>query len=174
MAAGRLEEAGRYLSAHENALFEEGRGQSAAAWYASLPPDSWGPLGWHLLRMGWGQAISRDPHAAGTTVAQLRAHLALSPAEGAEQRVLEAETATLTAYLASMSGDTTTTIGSARRAIDLFCEESPDNSQQLAPATLVRAFLWEGDVTAARRELTPHRVPALSHGDPPRVAPPRA
>ena len=154
MAAGRLEEAGRYLSAHENALFEEGRGQSAAAWYASLPPDSWGPLGWHLVRMGWGQAISRDPHAAGTTVAQLRAHLAISPAEGAEQLVLEAETATLTAYLASMSGDTTAAIGSARRAIDLFSEESPDNSQQLAPAILVRALLWEGDVIAARRELT--------------------
>ncbi len=145
---------GRYLSAHENALFEEGRGQSAAAWYASLPPDSWGQLGWHLVRMGWGQAISRDPHAAGTTLAQLRAHLAVSPADGAEQRVLQAEAATLTAYLASMSGDTAAAIGSARRAIDLFCEESPENSQQLAPATLIRAHLWEGDVTAARRELT--------------------
>ena len=154
MAAGRLEEAGRYLSAHENALFEEGRGQSAAAWYASLPPDSWGPLGWHLVRMGWGQAISREPHAAGTTLAQLRAHLAGSPVEGTEQRVLQAETSTLAAYLASMSGDTTTVISSARHAIEHFCEESPDNSAQVAPATLVRALLWEGDVVAARRELT--------------------
>lgn len=154
MAAGRLEEAGRYLSAHENALFEAGKGQNAAAWYASLPPDSWGPLGWHLVRMGWGQAISRESHAAGTTLAQLRAHLAASPGDDSEQRVLQAETATLAAYVSSMAGDTTTVISSARRAIDLFCEESPDNSQQVAPATLIRALLWEGDVSAARRELT--------------------
>ena len=154
MAAGRVDEAGRYLSTHENALFEAGRGDSAAAWYASLPPDSWGALGWHLLRVGWGQAITRDSLAAGTTLAQLRAHLAASPADGTEQRVLQAETSTLTAYLASMSGDTTTAITSAHTAIDLFCEESPDNSQQVAPAVLVRALLWEGDVASARRELT--------------------
>lgn len=153
VAAGRLDEAGRYLSAHENALFERGRGESAATWYASLPPDSWGLLGWHLVRLGWGQAITREPHAAAVTLAQLRAHIADSPADGVEQRVLQAETATLASYVASMSGDTTTAIDSARRAIDLFCEESPDNSQQVAPATMIRALLWEGDVAGARREI---------------------
>ena len=173
MAAGRLEEAGRYLSAHENALFEEGRGQAAAAWYASLPPDSWGQLGWHLVRMGWGQAISRDPHAAGTTVAQLRAHLAVSPADGAEQRVLQAETATLTAYLASMSGDTTAAIGSARRAIDLFSEESPGQLPAAgARHTGPRAPLGGGRHRGSTRAHA-HRLPAVSHGDPARVTPPR-
>ena len=53
-----------------------------------------------------------------------------------------------------MSGDTTTVISSARHAIEHFCEESPANSQQIAPAVLVRAMLWDGDVVAARRELT--------------------
>ena len=45
-------------------------------------------------------------------------------------------------------------IDNARRAIDLFSDDSPENSQQMAPATLVRALLWEGDVDSGRRELT--------------------
>lgn len=153
LAAGRLDEAGRYLSAHENTLFEGGQGNRAAAWYASLPPDSWGQQGWHHVRIAWGQAIGADPHSAGATLAQLRAHLATSPAEGDEQRVLQAEAATLTSYIASMAGDTSLAITGARSAIDLFCEESPDNSQQVAAIMLIRALLWEGDYAGARREL---------------------
>lgn len=154
IAAGQLEEAGRYLSLHENSLIERGRGDTVASWYAALPPDTWGQLGWHLLRQGWGLAITKQRPEAVTSLARLRAHLATSTVDGIEQRVLEAEAATFAAYLSSMTGDTTSAVAFSRRAIELFCEESPDNSQQLAPVLLVRGLLWEGDVAGARRELT--------------------
>lgn len=161
LATGRLDEAGAHLRAHEDALFLEGKGDRAAAWYASLPPESWGPLGWHLVRTGWGRAFGTDPQAADAELAQLRAHLASSPTEGGEHRVLQAETATLAAYIADRSGDTTAVLANARHAMDLFSDASPENSQQIAPVLVIKALLREGDCEGARRELTRIRFQAF-------------
>lgn len=154
LATGRLDEAGAYLRAHENTLFEQGKADRAAIWYASLPPDSWGQLGWHLVRIGWGQLLGAEPQAAEASLAHLRAHLAGSPTEGGEHRVLQAETATLAAYLASRTGDTTAMLANARHAIDLFSDGNPDNSQQIAPVLVIKALLWEGECEDARREIS--------------------
>ena len=161
LATGRVDEAGAHLRAHENALFEAGKGDRAAAWYASLPPESWGQLGWHLVRVGWGQVFGTEPQAADASLAQLRAHLASSPSEGGEHRVLQAETATLAAYIADKSGDTSVVLANARRAMDLFSDASPGNSQQIAPLLVIKALLREGDVEGARREITRIRFQAF-------------
>ena len=92
MAAGRVEEAGRYLSAHENALFEEGRGQTApppgtracrpTPGAARLAPRADGLGPGHLPGPARGQA--RHSRSCAPT-------WPVSPAEGAEQRVLAGE-----------------------------------------------------------------------------------
>lgn len=161
LATGRLDEAGAYLRDHENALFEEGKADRAAAWYASLPPEAWGQQGWHLVRIGWGMVLGADPQDAEAVLAHLRAHLANSSTEGGEHRVLQAETATLAAYLASMSGDTTGMLANARHAVDLFSDDSPENSQQIAPVLVIRALLWEGRFNDARREISRVRFQAF-------------
>ena len=153
LAAGRLDRASELLRTHEISLFESGRADRLSLWYASLPPDAWGQVGWHLLRVAWGHALGALPSSADLVLAQLRAHLATSPPDEREERVLQAETATLTAYLASLAGDTTSTIANAGTAIELFGEENPENSQQIAAILLARAHLWEGNIHAARREL---------------------
>ncbi len=154
VSGGQFQEAGRYLSTVENAFFEEGRSDEAAAWYASLPPESWGQRGWHLVRVAWGQALASEMPAARTTLAELRAHLAASATDTAEHALLQAEAETLAAHLATSAGDTQVVIASTRKAIDLFMPESSANSQIIAPAMLVRALLWEGEVQEARRELS--------------------
>lgn len=68
--------------------------------------------------------------------------------------VLQAETATLAAYLASRTGDTTAMLANARHALDLFSDGNPDNSQQIAPVLVIKALLWEGECEDARREIS--------------------
>ena len=154
LAAGRMEQAVDALKGNEDGLFERGKASRVAQWYASLPPDAWGQLGSHLIRVGWAQAMSLDSSAATATLAQLRAHLATARQDDAHQRFMSAEVATLAAYVAAVDGDTGATAASARSAIDLFSEDNFENSQQIAPILLIRALLWQGDEASARRELT--------------------
>lgn len=153
VSAGRLAEAGQYLREHENTLFESGRGTVAAHWYARLPESVWGTTAWHLLRAAWGEALGQDPARAHVTLARLRAHLSAADDHGREARVLRAEAETVAAYLASLDGDPVATLGGARRALELFCEDSPPNSQQMAPILVVRSLLWSGSTGEARRAL---------------------
>jgi LuxR family maltose regulon positive regulatory protein len=153
VSAGRVLEAGEYLREHEDDLFLSGRSTVAAHWYSQLPESAWGTTAWHLLRAGWGQALARDPGRAHVSLARLRTHLTAADDRGRQARVLHAETETLAAYLASLDGDPVATLTSARHALELFCEDSPANSQQIAPILVVRSLLWSGNTGAARRAL---------------------
>ena len=172
MAAGRLEEAGRYLSAHENALFEEGRGQTARRVVREPAARLLGPA-----RLAPGADGLGPGHLAGSPRRRDDARAAARPPGRLPRRGHRA------ARPPGRDGDPDglprldvgrhhAAIGSARRAIDLFCEESPDNSQQVAPTVLVRALLLGGRRRrAARRELTRIAFQPFPTGDPARVAP---
>jgi LuxR family maltose regulon positive regulatory protein len=153
IAAGQFEEASLLLSSFEDALFETGDVARAVEWYDSLPPQAWGQQGWHLLRVVWGRAISGDVRGGEVALAKLRAHLSASNSGQPDSRALEGEAALARSYLASMNADISTAISSAQHAIDVLDFQSSTNSLQIAPAVLIRALLWQGDLRGARREL---------------------
>lgn len=154
VAAGDFAAAGEFLSLHEDALYESGEVDRAAAWYVSLPPEAWGRRGWHLLRTCWGRAFTGDVRGAEVTLEQLRAHLAQSPALHPEEATLHGETELLASYLASMRGDADGTVRHAARALDLIDASTPPNSVQLAPIQLLRGLLWRDDLDSAERQLS--------------------
>ena len=153
VAAGDFAAAGTFLSLHEDALYESGEVDRAAAWYVSLPAEAWGRRGWHLLRTGWGEAFTGDVRGAEVTLERLRAHLAQSPALHPEEATLYGETELLASYLAAMRGDADATVRHAARAVDLADANTPPNSVQLAPVQLLRGLLWREDIESAERQL---------------------
>lgn len=154
IAAGQFEQASQLLSNFEDSLFESGDVARAVEWYDSLPPQAWGQQGWHLLRVVWGRAISGDVRGGEVALAQLRAHLAASDSGQQDSRPLDGEAAVARSYLASMNADPITAAATAQHAIDVLDRQTSANSPQLAPALLIRALLWQGDLRGARRELT--------------------
>ena len=155
LAAGLVSEAAETLLQFEDALFEEGAADRVVRWYAELPETALGPRGAHLLRIGWGRALSGDRSGAHLAAGQLAAVTSHAEADAPEPETLPwlAELCLLRGYLAGLDGDPHEMAMHARRAIELFAGASGRNSHQLGPLLLIRALVWSGDISGASREV---------------------
>lgn len=159
IAAGRTEDAGAYLFARESRLLS---GQADPAevvrWYEQVATDP-DQIPVHLLRLGWGLALSGEIVAADSTLSRLRTHLAVRQQHDAELPgsatvSVIGELALLEAYLAAFHADPAGVIkGARRRMLEPQARDEPADGDQLAPILMARGLLWCGQPQAAARSL---------------------
>lgn len=177
MEAGRMKEAGSFLAEHESGLLSRGgKAGTVLSWYDQIAASAEDRFT-HLLRIAWGQAMSRDVVGADATLNQLTSELAHiaddedwnlgdgvgadAQQPGSKRSAAVAQCALLRAYVAQFHADPATVIQGARR----MCVEPPDylnsDSVQVAPILLARGLLWSGQPEAAARVVeTAMRKPA--------------
>jgi LuxR family maltose regulon positive regulatory protein len=166
LSAGRREAAGRYLRSREDDLIAAGQAERVLPWYSEFTQDEWGLHALHLLRLGWGRAMTGDRVGAEVASRKLTDTLTSLPEVVSGAAILETygvdsisrlefvgEAHLLRAHVASLSADTATMLTAAQYAVECFAGQSERNSHQAAPTHLVRALLWCGEVSAAIREL---------------------
>ena len=68
VASGRHRDAGEFLTRHESDLFSAGQADQMLHWYDQIAATAEDRI-MHLLRVGWGQALSRDVRGADATLA---------------------------------------------------------------------------------------------------------
>ena len=170
IGAGRMKEAGAYLAERESALLSQG-GQAGKVlnWYDQMGQDV-DDRTTQLIRLGWGQAMSRDVVSADATLNRLQVELAEqrdlvdeqasrgqeSPGRdprqpGSPTSAWVAQTALLKAYLAMFHADPASMITGGRRLAMEPSEHLNDDSIQLAPILISRGLVWSGQPEAAAR-----------------------
>lgn len=170
IAAGRMKEAGRYLAERESALLSiGGQADKVLTWYDQMGPE-FDDLTTHLIRLGWGQAMSRDIVGADETLNRLHVELAeqrdlvderasrgqdssdRDPRQpGTPTSAHVAQTALLKSYLGVFHADPATVIAGGRRLSMEPREHLNDDSVQLAPILVARGLIWSGQSEAAAR-----------------------
>lgn len=158
LAAGRMKEAGAYLSDHESVLLSVGgNADKVLTWYDQMG-DAIDDRYTHLLRIGWGQALSHDIVGADATVNRINSELNAQhdPSQpGTRRSGWEAEVALLRAYLGTFHADPTTVISCARRVLAEPPEHVNGDSMQLAPILAARGLVWSGQAETAAEILAP-------------------
>lgn len=158
VASGRSEDAGRFLTHHESELFAKGRADEILQWYDQIGAGYHDRIG-HLIRVGWGQALSYDIRGADATLALIGAELAARREAADRDPALAddswyADEALLRGYLAGFHADTATMISAGRRALAPYFEALvTSDATQLAPLVTVRGMLLCGQYEAAHRLL---------------------
>ncbi|MEZ5158399.1 MAG: LuxR C-terminal-related transcriptional regulator [Candidatus Nanopelagicales bacterium] len=163
VASGRNRDAGEFLTRHESDLFSAGQADQMLHWYDQIAATADDRI-MHLLRVGWGQALSRDIRGADATLARLSSalteHRATVDAESglADPPTMHAsswmaEEALFRAYLAGIHADPTTMVTAGRRAQDMLVDTGTRDARQLAPILVMRGLLWSGQTQAAGRLL---------------------
>ena len=154
LESGQRHAAGSLLRQYEGDLISAGDAATTLDWYSRMSPTTWGATVEHELRLGWGRLLVGDLSGARDNLARLsRAAVAGADAEleqVPEALALGAEVALLRAHVASAQGDTTEMIAAAEQATEIFAGDTSENSSQLAPITVARGLLWEGQVERAR------------------------
>jgi LuxR family transcriptional regulator, maltose regulon positive regulatory protein len=166
LSAGSREAAGRYLRSREDDLIAAGQAHRVLPWYNEFTEDDWGLHALHLLRLGWGRAMTGDRFGAEVASRKLTDSLISLPEAITGPAILETynvdsisrlefigEAHLLRAHVASLSADTATMLTAAQHAVECFAGQSDRNSHQTAPLHLARALLWCGEVDAAISEL---------------------
>lgn len=155
IASGRSQDAGRFLTDHEAELLAKGRADQILQWYDQIGAGYHDRIG-HLIRVGWGQALSYDIRGADATLALIAAELTARKnavdlgAEVADDS-WSADEALLRGYLAGFHADPATMVSAGRRAL----ETHPDavltsDAAQLAPLVIVRGMLFSGQYESAQ------------------------
>jgi LuxR family maltose regulon positive regulatory protein len=161
VASGRNRDAGEFLTRHESDLFSAGRADQMLNWYDQIAATADDRIV-HLLRVGWGQALSRDIRGADATLARLSAALTEHrTAIDAERELTDpaqggwwvADEALLRAYLAAIHADPATMVTAGRRAQDMLVDTGTRDAMQLAPMLVMRGLVWSGQTQAATRLL---------------------
>ncbi len=163
VASGRNRDAGEFLTSHESELFSTGQADQMLQWYDQIAATADDRM-MHLLRVGWGQALSRDVRGADATLARLTAELAeqraaaetdpeLSEGLSAPGGSWAAEEALLRAYLAGFHADPATVVAAGRRAQVAVADTGIRDAMQLAPILVMRGLIWSGQTQAATRLL---------------------
>jgi LuxR family maltose regulon positive regulatory protein len=170
--AGRMKEAGSYLAARESALLSAGgQAHKVLTWYDQMG-TAFDDRTTQLIRLGWGQAMSRDVVGADATLNRLRAEQAdqrdlvderasrgqSSPDRdprqpGSPTSAWVAQTALLKGYLGMFHADPATVIAGGRRLAMEPSEHLNDDALQLAPILMAKGMLWSGQPEAAARVL---------------------
>jgi LuxR family maltose regulon positive regulatory protein len=160
-ASGRHRDAGEFLTRHESELFSTGQADQILQWYDQIAVTAEDRIV-HLLRVGWGQALSRDIRGADATLARLSAALTEHrTAIDAERELTDpaqggwwvADEALLRAYLAAIHADPATMVTAGRRAQDMLVDTGTRDAMQLAPMLVMRGLVWSGQTQAATRLL---------------------
>ncbi len=170
IAAGRVKEAGAFLAERESALLSKGgHADKVLTWYDQMGSE-FEDRTTQLIRLGWGQAMSRDIVAADATLNRLQAELAeqrdlvderssrgqdspgRDPREpGSPMSAWVAQTALLKGYLGMFHADPATVVAGGRRLAMEPTEHLNDDSIQLAPLLVARGLIWSGQSEAAAR-----------------------
>ncbi len=162
LAAGRMKEAGAYLTDHESVLLSVGgNADKVLTWYDQMG-DAIDDRYTHLLRIGWGRALSHDIVGADATVNRINSELSeqrglvddLSQ-PGSRRSGWVAEVALLRSYLGTFHADPATVIAGARRVLAEPAEHVNSDSMQLAPILAARGLVWAGQSQAAAEILVP-------------------
>ena len=158
LAAGRMKEAGAYLTDHESVLLSVGgNADKVLTWYDQMG-DAIDDRYTHLLRIGWGQALSHDIVGADATVNRINSELNAQhdPSQpGSRRSGWVAEVALLRSYLGTFHADPATVISGARRVLAEPPEHVNSDSMQLAPILAARGLIWSGQAEAAAEILAP-------------------
>jgi LuxR family maltose regulon positive regulatory protein len=172
LAAGRIKEAGTYLTDHESTLLSRGgHADKVLAWYDRMT-DAAEDRFVHQLRIGWGQALNHDIAGADATIAQIGNEIseqrALLDRHAAGDRDLSwpdpsqpgsvrsawaAEAALLKAFVATFHADPATMVAGARRLLIEPEAHLNSDSIQLAPILVARGLLWSGQAQSAAKVL---------------------
>ncbi len=158
VASGRMQDAGQFLTGHEAELFAKGRADQILQWYDQIGSGYDDRIG-HLVRIGWGQALSYDIRGADSTHARITAELAARKEAadrdpGLADDSWSADEALLCGYLAGFHADPATMIRAGRRAMEPYSDAIlTRDATQLAPLIVVRGLILSGQYESAQRLL---------------------